>query len=211
MDQPNFLSLPLADRTVVMADTSRAMADHLELVKAALAAGARSLASGQALQVVLWAEDEPLVYPAGGPAGPGDFSPAALRRMLEQVYPSGGLHAVDAFERALRARPDRIILATAMAPLADQLDVLKQRASEAEVTVDVVALAPAARAMGELADATGGRYLELSAGQLAAWYDAYRSAEPAEADRADPPPAEKQEQEEEEDDDAAGPLPPWQQ
>lgn len=197
-DMPNFMGLPLGERTIMMTDGSAAMRDWYGLVSEAMIAGARSLKPEQRTQGVIWREPTPVAYPRDSMRPRSEISLRIMRRRLEEIYAGGGMEAVPAFRKAIDSSPAKIIVTVNMPPMPDTIDQVKQMLINAGVTVDVVGLSTSAKPMEVWAEATDGMYIQLPGGQLRQWFDAYldtRYDQDLEADEQEAVEAPEQDQE----------------
>jgi hypothetical protein len=77
-----------------------------------------------------------------------------------------------AIDRALAARPERVLLIVAMPPPAAELEQWEARLAEANVRVDVVQIfRSTSDELRELAERFGGRYVQFAPARLQQWAD----------------------------------------
>jgi hypothetical protein len=176
MASPNFMGVPAGDKTVFMADASSAMRNYLDPVKIAMRQGVKSLKPDQQVQVVFWSEAAPIAFPDSLTAA-RQVPPAVLAGKLEEVYANGGLAAAPAFNRAMLGKPTAVtVVAGRFLPDAAELESIGQQVKKAGVILNVVLIDNTDADLKKIAADTGGKYVEISAGQLQEWYEKFRES-----------------------------------
>lgn len=172
LKKPNFMGLPLAPRTVLMADGSGAMRNYFDGVKIAIQTTLPKLDAEQQVQVVLWRESVPFVFPAQlTPAK--NTSQLLLNQKLDELFARGAISARPAFAVALQAKPDLLIMVAHFLPSSAEMKQVAQQVRNAGVRLDVVLLDNSDDDLKKLAQDTGGKYVEVSSGDLNRWVQQY--------------------------------------
>lgn len=174
-DEPNFMGLPVRNSTVMLIDSSAAMRDHLDLVKAAVRSSMATLGPDRKAQVIFWAEEQPWVYP-GQMMRIGEIDVEALAAAMGEVSASGAPAPGPAFAAALRQEPDQITLVARVLPEAGQAAALAEQIKAAKVRLFIVHLDavendPDAADWKEVAKTTRGGYATLNPSRLRRWHE----------------------------------------
>ena len=172
--RPHFFSIPLAERTAIMIDSSRAMSPYLDVLKKAITLNLETAKPDQQIQIILWRESAPVVHPPK-PEAAGKIKPQELSDKLDGILANGALSPEPAFAAASASQPKLIVLVAHLMPEAADLRVIAGRIQNMKAKLVVIHLdaeQPHA-GMQRTAEESGGRYLKLSGGQLQRWYDKY--------------------------------------
>jgi hypothetical protein len=183
---PNFCQIPIDGQTIIyVLDNGSGTKDVFEDLLDATLRSAASLGKDRRFRVMFWDHDNGAPFPASGysPADPDSIESA--RSALTNAVAYGSTEPVAAVNSALLLRPDRIILVTAKSwelddSVADQVAAID---NGLPTKIDTIAIGGSSnsKAFREIAAKTGGRYKELTSGDL--------TAPPAGESPANPAPA----------------------
>ncbi len=177
LERPNVLGLPVAHPTVVVIDASAAMSRQFDLLKALIPLNLQTLDPDTPVQVLVAAEEQITALPETlKPAGEVDM--ASLTERLEAIWPGGGLNLRPAIDRAFAAQPQQMIVIASLVPGEEQLSALPERLAGRQIKCNAVIFGQSSAALEEAAKASGGHYIEMSAGQVGIWYEHYIQRRP---------------------------------
>lgn len=168
----SFMGVPLSDTTILMIDSSAAMRDYLDVVKQAALASIRTMQPGQSAQVIFWNESGPKAFPPS-PTSKSELNVQSLAKDFQSVYAGGGISALPAFTMALRSNPPKIILVTHLLPPAKELQTISGQLQAVGSRLIAVSIDNPSEELKVTAEDSGGRYIELSGGQLQRWYEQF--------------------------------------
>jgi hypothetical protein len=175
LDEPAFMGLPVSARTVFMVDTSATMRDFLDFLKPAITHSFQTLGANEA-QVVFWNEQTPTVWPEFPMSG-DQIESAELLEALQPVTASGAVAAIDGVSRALMSKPDLVILVARQMPDDPaEADAVAERFLKAGAPLIAILIDGSDDRLKDLAEKSGGSYIELTSGELRLWYQEFRNA-----------------------------------
>ncbi|MCX5658763.1 MAG: hypothetical protein NTW19_03460 [Planctomycetota bacterium] len=174
---PNVLGIPLVGRSVAaVIDGGGESSQWLSVVFDTALAGLRKSEPGQAFQVVLWQDEAALAFPDN----PQHFAPgdrAALRNFFYAHVPAGSSTPEVAVAKALRGKPQQVILVTGQSLAPDRLAAIRKALdAQPSVRVDVVLIGRDDPDLRALAKAHNGRFTSPAASRLTSWYRQSRDA-----------------------------------
>ncbi len=171
--KPNFMGLPLAGRVVLMSDSSSTMRDSLDAIKAAIKQSVKT-AGDRSMQVVLWREKAPFVYPSQ--LLPSDqISATALASKLDETDAAGEQTAIPAFKKALESKPELITLVARSMPGSREQKELANLMKGSGVRLNVVMIDRDDNDARKLADASDGKYIVIGSGDLQRWFEQFNA------------------------------------
>lgn len=171
IEGPAFADVRLSGNVVYLIDRSQANEDVLDMLKGATYYSAQSLGPGQKFQILFWhhPSDGIVSYPEEGWAPATRDEAQRAGEVLDPVIGWGNTDLAQTLERAVAARPDEIVIATAKG-----LNLEDDTLAAAEEILRGTAIKVHTFALGEtessvlkqLAHRTGGSYRELTYTQL---------------------------------------------
>lgn len=168
----NVLGLPLEDRAAVILDGSGSGRRWLALVRDAINIGLAQDSSGTAIGLVYASETGPVAL-SETLEPVSQITDDQLRAFHGGVTPRGVTPLTPAIEHALAWEPAHLVLITGQSLNETQLETIEAAlADHASVRLDIVLVDATSDAADALAEAYGGRHLQLSLGQLRRWYQA---------------------------------------
>jgi hypothetical protein len=171
LDQPNVMGLPMPEGSIIIVvDTGARMTRHLAIVTDMLAGNTATLGADHRLTILLPHETEPLGIPESGLVPADQLVPDDMAEQMAQLLPGGLADILQSVEQALERSPDRLMLITATVPRPNSLARLERLLGQTDAKLDVVLIDSHSRVLTNLAEISGGRYIELPAGQLTQWY-----------------------------------------
>ncbi|QNN25284.1 hypothetical protein HED60_24380 [Planctomycetales bacterium ZRK34] len=168
----SFVGVPLSDSTILMIDSSAAMRNYLDVVKQAALTSVRTMESGQQAQIIFWNESGPKAFPPS-PARKSDINVQTLAKDFQSVYAGGAITALPAFTMALRSNPPKIILVAHLLPPVKELQTISGQLQAVGTKLIAVTIDNESQDLATTANDSGGRYIELSGGQLQRWYEEF--------------------------------------
>jgi len=170
LEEPNVLGLPLGQTTAIVVDASGNSRDWLGLVQDAVRVGVMREGGAGNLGLVYAKEAKPLAL-SDKPTSLGDLTTEKIHAFQDPIAAAGVAPLAPAVERAMKWSPDKLILVTGQMIDSGEADAIAQTLGDnASVTVVVVLINRFSDAAKQLAESRGGRFVELSSGQLTRWY-----------------------------------------
>jgi hypothetical protein len=169
---PAFADVPLNTGSVVyLLDRSQANEEVLDHLKAAVYYSVKSLGPDRRFQILFWSHpnEDIVAYPPEGLARATEDEVQRAGQALDHVFSYGNTDLAPALERAVAARPDAIVIATAKGLYLedDTLALVETALKGTAIKVHTFALGETeSHVLKEIAARTGGSYRELSYGQL---------------------------------------------
>jgi hypothetical protein len=172
---PSFAGIPLTSGSsvVYLLDRGQASTEVIEALKVITYKSAASLGGDRKFQIVFWQRpDEGIVaYPESGlaPATAGEI--AVAKQRFEDVVAYGKTDLTPTVAKALKSKPDVLVIATAKESALDD-DAAAQveevlRKSKTTVTVHTLSLGEfGSPALKQIAEQSGGQYREVRVNQL---------------------------------------------
>jgi len=170
MGEPNFIGLPVANRTIVMIDSSQAFANYLDYMKQMALRNIKTFGANQQVQFMFWRDGEPKVYP-GEPKAAGQIKRDAMAEVFDTIYATGGMKVGPAFNLAITQKPDQITIVCHQTPLPDEMGGVLDALKKNNTKVNVVLINYNDPFFKKLAEETGGKYIEISTGRIRGWYE----------------------------------------
>ncbi len=172
LDTPNLIGIPADKATVLVVDTSGAMADSLDYLKELIPANMKTIDAATNVQVLLSGAGKVTPLPATlTPRGQIDMT--KLITQLESTWPDGPDHLAAGIAEASKSKPNQIILIGSATSTTKALVELESALRQANTQLHVVLLGTSSDPLRKLTEITGGQYTELPSGQLTQWYEAY--------------------------------------
>lgn len=175
----NIFGEPLTETTityVIDRGDSSGENDRLELTKAALLQSLKSLGPERRFQVVFWTVEkgDVLAYPNSGTALATPENIAKLQALLgEEIYPHGATEPKAALTKALKSRPDVVVLIPIKGLPGDLSSFAKdifdlRRSLQKDVKIHCFSLAQPqwSPALDQIAPVTGGVYRDIPLNKL---------------------------------------------
>ena len=172
MSEPSFMGVPIGSSAVLMADSSAAMREHLDLVKQAILRAVETLEPRQHVQVALWREPSPVLYPRE-PRPARELDRTELKARLDGVYAAGAISARPAFTAALQSKPERVILVARLLPEELLVRSIGRQIDQADARLIAVLIDHSSPLLERIAEESGGRVIEITGSQLQRWYGEY--------------------------------------
>ena len=167
---PSFMNLPLAGPSIIyILDRGDGTRDSFDAIKGGAWKSIRSLGSQTKFQIIFWETTELLIVPKDTLVYPTPENIEVTRTALKDVFCFGQSKIEPALDKALAQNPAEIVIATGK--LVDDsfaksvLDVLKNRPVKIH-TASLGAAGPAS-VLKQIAEKTGGRFVEVPDAQLA--------------------------------------------
>jgi hypothetical protein len=166
-----FMGSPITGPTVLMFDGSSAMSETADFVKAEAELAVKN-SGDHPVQVIVWSERGPIVFPAAlTPAK--QIDQAALHSKLDDLLAEGALAPAPAMAAAVKSKPAHIILVLHDAPSDDELKSIEKQLKDAGVKLDVIQIGEESKPLANVAKDTGGKLLTITPGQLRRWHDEF--------------------------------------
>ncbi|MHB1156996.1 MAG: vWA domain-containing protein [Phycisphaerales bacterium] len=174
---PNLFGMPVKNEKqtlVLLIDSSAAMHDYLDFAIGVISANLKTLPADVSVQII-FADETGLHFMPNTPIPFDKWNPAELAELLATLRPLGVQNLPAGLDKALAAKPDRIVLVTSMAPVKPVMDKLDAALAAApNVICDINQLGRTSDALQQLAESRKGAYLNLPDGQIQSWYAEYQ-------------------------------------
>ena len=172
LDYPNFLGLPLQDRTVVLIDASRSNKAWLALVKEAIESGFTTPSRAGRTVGLIYATEEGGLALAESLQPLQDQTKPSLSRFQAQVEAIGQADLHKSLDQAIKLSPRRILLVFGRTPDPDVLDTLEDLTRKSTIILDVIMIDQKAPVpiLARLVNHTGGQLVVQSQARIRAWF-----------------------------------------
>ena len=174
---PNLFGMPVKNEKqsiVLLIDSSAAMRDYLDFAVGTVSANLKTLPADVSAQLI-FADEAGLHFMPNAPIPFDKWNPAELAELLAALRPLGVQNLPAGFDKALAAKPDRLVLVTSMAPIKPVMDKLNAALAAApNVICDIDQLGRTNDTLQQLAESRKGTYLHLPDGQIQSWYAEYQ-------------------------------------
>lgn len=171
LNSPNFLTIPLRGKAIVVMDSSESSSRWMSAMRAAVVSAASKAPSGGLFQVIIWGEQGYTASPPEPKAMDG-AAIAELEKFLDAVVSRGDASPLTALEKAIEFKPDQIILVTGKTLSRNQIRNIGDLIEPEKVKFDAVTMDTELLELEALTKKKGGRYINLPTSQLTEWYKA---------------------------------------
>jgi len=170
--EPSFFGVPLDSTSVLMIDSSAAMREYLDMVKQAALMSVRTMEPSQNLQIVFWSETGPKAFPSS-PAPKSKLDVQQLAEKFQSIYAEGAIRGQSAFTMGLRSNPPTVIMVASMLPPEREMQTIATQLDASGSRLIAVLLGHSSQPLEVIANDSGGKYIEISRGQIQRWYEEF--------------------------------------
>jgi hypothetical protein len=166
---PVFLGISLEGSTIIyVIDRGQATHTTFDYAKLAVLKSLNTLRPDQKFQVIFWKTKDLTLYPQNGPVTVTPKTIDDCQKAIEEVYAFAASDLKPAIEKALKANPSAIVIATGKPLNSDFTKIVLDARKNSPVHIHCVSLAEtsSATAMRAVAEKTGGTYREISMDDL---------------------------------------------